>query len=546
MVVHKMSNPKSFVRECKTLSVTYDLLLEAHETVGKQATARMFNGKSKRGGGGFCSAASIENWVETFKYVIEHPEEDDHDPYQAREVSPNEEWYKFVELIHTPIDPLIISSWKNMSKKKLGEEAKKYGFTVGVSNSKSIANIHERMFEMVERRQNLFWTKLGLDESDSKQGDPDYKLMNIFQLKEIAKERGISTNLDKDTLISEIIVDKEDDDAVFEYIDMSLNKLKLLAKDRGLLEYNNLQKDELIQALKQKDIDDQKENEQKDRILLGGIEVISRVEDGYINATQLCKAGGKDFKQWHRNDKTKEFLEKLATKEKIRVYMEEKGYVRFPTDPQKCLIDIKVDGDNDDRGTWVHPQVAIHISYWISSEFAVNVTGWIQQLLSTGSIALERPIKAFATLTEMDIEAEVLEQEVKLEEYTADSVIYVSYIGKGMLKIGFSDGRMLQRNKKHTSSESMYSQWRLVKLFKVSGRPIEKMLHDFLFPYQVEFNKQKEIYKSTKKLASFLQMTEKFLEENDLPMKICRLQQKVNELQLENMQLKLQISRNTY
>ena len=48
-------------------------------------------------------------------------------------------------------------------------------------------------------------------------------------------------------------MDKEDNDAVFEYIDMSLNKLKLLAKDRGLLEYNNLQKDELIQALKQKD-----------------------------------------------------------------------------------------------------------------------------------------------------------------------------------------------------------------------------------------------------------------------------------------------------
>ena len=223
------------------------------------------------------------------------------------------------------------------------------------------------------------------------------------------------------------------------------------------------------------------------------------------------------------------------------MYNEENGTVHFYTDPQKCLIDIKVEGDNDDRGTWVHPRVAIHIAQWVSPKFAVVVTGWIQQLLSTGSVALERPVKVFTTLTEMDIEAEVLEQEVKLEEYTADSVIYVSYIGKGMLKIGFSDGRMLQRNKKHTSSESMYSQWRLVKLFKVSGRPIEKMLHDFLFPYQVEFNKQKEIYKSTKKLALFLQMTETFLDENDLPMKIRRLQQKVNELQLENMQLKLQI-----
>jgi hypothetical protein len=67
------------------------------------------------------------------------------------------------------------------------------------------------------------------------------------------------------------------------------------------------------------------------------------------------------------------------------------------------------------------------------------------------------------------------------------------------------------------------------------------MLHDFLFPYQTEFNKQKEIYKSTKKLASFLQMTETFLDENDLPMKIHRLEQKVHELQLENMQLKLQM-----
>jgi hypothetical protein len=232
-------------------------------------------------------------------------------------------------------------------------------------------------------------------------------------------------------------------------------------------------------------------------------------------------------KNWYKNAKTDEFLDELST-------------VLLRTEL------LKLNQGGNEQNTWVHPRVAIHIAQWVSPKFAVNVTGWIQQLLSTGSVALERPIKAFSTITEMDIEAEVLEQDVKLEEYTADSVIYASYIGKGMLKIGFFDGRMLQRNKKHTSSESMYSQWRLVKLFKVSGRPIEKMLHDFLFPYQVEFNKQKEIYKSTKKLASFLQMTETFLDENDLPMKIRRLEQKVNELQLENMKLKLQISKNRY
>ena len=141
----------------------------------------------------------------------------------------------------------------------------------------------------------------------------------------------------------------------------------------------------------------------------------------------------------------------------------------------------------------------------------------------------------------MDIEAEVLEDKVKIEEFITDSVIYVSYIGKGMIKVGFSDGKLLQRNKKHTSSESLYSQWRIIQLFKVSGRPIEKMLHDFLIPYKTEFSKQKEIYKSIKSLESFLEMIQTFLLVNDLPMKIQRLEKQVQELQLENIQLKLEL-----
>ena len=135
----------------------------------------------------------------------------------------------------------------------------------------------------------------------------------------------------------------------------------------------------------------------------------------------------------------------------------------------------------------------------------------------------------------MDIEAEVLEDKVKMEEYITDSVIYVSYIGKGMVKIGFSDGKLLQRNKKHTA------QWRLIKLVKVSGRPIEKMLHDFLLPYKAEFSKQKEVYKSVKTLETFLTMIETFLLDNDLPMKINSLEKQIQELQLENIQLKLQL-----
>ena len=117
MTIHSMSNPKSFVQDCENLGITYDLLLEAQESVGKQATARMFKGKSKRGGGGFCSAASIENWLETFKYAQEHPDEEDKDAFQPREIIPNESWTSFVDVVYSPIDKNIIDSWKSLSNK---------------------------------------------------------------------------------------------------------------------------------------------------------------------------------------------------------------------------------------------------------------------------------------------------------------------------------------------------------------------------------------------------------------------------------------------
>jgi KilA-N domain len=524
MVVHHMSNPKSFVQDCKRLGVTYELLIESQESLGKQSTARMFNGKSKRGGGGFCSAASIENWLETFKYVTEHPDQDDHDQYQAREVLPNEEWYKFVEIIKTPIDQTIIESWKKFPKKKLGEEAKKYGYTVGIANSKAIMNIHERLLEMVQRRKQNIWDKQVYEKVEDNELNLNYQLMNIFKLREIAKEHGISTNLNKEDMINEIKAFQENDSISIEYAEMSTSRLKLLAKDRGLLEYNNLKKDELVESLKRLDSEEQNERDKKDYITLGGIEIISRPEDGYINATQLCKAGRKEYSSWFRNTKTFDFLNELETVLQI------------------CRTEIlKINNGGIDQHTWVHPRVAIHIAQWVSPKFAVLVTGWIQTLLSTGSVSIERPVKAFSTLTEMDVEAEELEQQIKLEEYTTHSVIYVSYIGKGLLKVGFSDGRLLQRNKKHTSTESMYSQWRFVQLTKVSGKPIEKMLHDFLVPYQTEFNKQKEIYKPTKTISAFLDMITTFLSDNDLPMKIRKLEKRIYELELQNISLKLQL-----
>jgi hypothetical protein len=47
--------------------------------------------------------------------------------------------------------------------------------------------------------------------------------------------------------------------------------------------------------------------------------------------------------------------------------------------PADLLAQTVSTGPNEQRGTWVHPQVAIHLAMWCSATFAVQVTTWVEQ-----------------------------------------------------------------------------------------------------------------------------------------------------------------------
>ena len=116
-------------------------------------------------------------------------------------------------------------------------------------------------------------------------------------------------------------------------------------------------------------------NMKKNNILtLNDIEIIARKSDGFINATQMCKAGGKQFKHWKENKHSEQFIKILSSS------------VGIPTDK---IIKYE-NGSNNERSTWCYPRVAINIAQWISAEFDVKVTGWIQELLTTGSVTLNQ------------------------------------------------------------------------------------------------------------------------------------------------------------
>lgn len=94
-----------------------------------------------------------------------------------------------------------------------------------------------------------------------------------------------------------------------------------------------------------------------------------RISDGYINATQLCRAGGKHFNDWFRLKTTNEYLVSMETKTGI---------------PVLDLIDKNIGGEH--LGTWIHPKVAINLAQWLSPEFAVQVSNWIYDLMTKGKV----------------------------------------------------------------------------------------------------------------------------------------------------------------
>ena len=118
--------------------------------------------------------------------------------------------------------------------------------------------------------------------------------------------------------------------------------------------------------------DDEDEYKQLPPLEVGkGYTIEHREEDGYINVTNLCKAGDKLFKNWKKTQKTKAFLQVLSRS------------VLIGTD---LLIKTQTGGLNENRGTWVHPQVAINIAQWISPSFDVKVSGWVYEIMMTGKV----------------------------------------------------------------------------------------------------------------------------------------------------------------
>lgn len=116
--------------------------------------------------------------------------------------------------------------------------------------------------------------------------------------------------------------------------------------------------------------------------------------DGYIYATKLCNVGGKDLSNWLRLKDVIELIKKVQHKindqSSIRKITEHN--LEDDSSKQKISKDvIEIHRGNTSKyqqGTWIHPDLGIHLAQWISPEFSLQVSKWVRELILTDEVKL--------------------------------------------------------------------------------------------------------------------------------------------------------------
>lgn len=99
-----------------------------------------------------------------------------------------------------------------------------------------------------------------------------------------------------------------------------------------------------------------------------------RTTDGYVNATAMCKANGKQWSKYRETDRCQEYIDALTQ-----------------TSDFGGLSPIETRAGNG-GGTWVHPQVAVDLARWISAPFAVWMDRWFLEELAAKNESASAPV----------------------------------------------------------------------------------------------------------------------------------------------------------
>jgi hypothetical protein len=255
-----------------------------------------------------------------------------------------------------------------------------------------------------------------------------------------------------------------------------------------------LKKREEERQKQQKELIDNSILEKKYTLTFNGMTIQYRKEDGFVNATAMCKAGKKKFNDWNRLDSTKELIKTLESevgiptsqitgnpviknrsvgittdlvdpligstgipvdlKDNIELketLEAERRSIITETGFPVSVIDVKKGGnDKLGQGSWIHPDLAVQLAQWISPTFALQVSRWIRELAVTGSvqIGMEKNDKQILelqnALSEQKLENKQLEKKHnkllykrQYHKFHKGSAFYIISTSENEHKLGF-------------------------------------------------------------------------------------------------------------
>jgi DNA repair ATPase RecN len=150
-----------------------------------------------------------------------------------------------------------------------------------------------------------------------------------------------------------------------------------------------------------------------------GVVIRQRTVDGYINATQLCKAHTqktnerKDASEWFETEMAKSALATLSKKLNV---------------PIESLSERKAGRSG---GTWIHPRLAVRFSMWLDDDFSLQVEDWVHEWVTTA----QNPIQmTFNELNHLEAMIDSVLQALKLIHTAVHNAHYLLSTASHQLK----------------------------------------------------------------------------------------------------------------
>ena len=243
-----------------------------------------------------------------------------------------------------------------------------------------------------------------------------------------------------------------------------------------------------------------------------GYTIEHREEDGYINVTNLCKAGGKQFKAWFRLDKTKAFLQVLSSA--VLIHTSDLIKLGNSTFGNK--------GEQQVTFTWVHPQIVINIAQWISPQFDVKVSGWVYEIMMTGKVDITN------TKTYKELQKENKNKELKIQYLTkkyVKSQPRVQYEEKNVVYILTT--KLMKKDRRYILGKATNLTSRLSTYNKSDEHEVvyyascedeetmscvETMVFQYLNEYREQANRERFILPEKKEISFFSDVIKKSVE----------------------------------